>query len=160
MEEKFIMRIEFRKPTKEDGQSIVTWRYEGIYSFYNNDKTEAKKQWALNIHKEEYAFVMYDEENKLIGNCSFDYDDNQYMFGIQMRPDLTGKGMGTEIVKAILEFGKEKYKFDNIELLVAKFNERAIRVYEKLGFEKVDEFMLHVNNEDKEFIAMKKVWNI
>lgn len=160
MEEKFIMRIEFRKPTKEDGQSIATWRYEGIYSFYNNDKTEAKKQWALNIHKEEYAFVMYDEENQLMGNCSFDYEDDQYMLGVQMRPDLTGKGMGVEIVKAILEFGKEKYNFDNIELLVAKFNERAIKVYEKLGFEKVDEFMLHVNSEDKEFIAMRKVWNI
>lgn len=154
------MKMEFRKPTKKDGEIIATWKYDGEYSFYNNDKTEAKQQWTLNISEEENAFVIYDDNNELIGNCSFDYEDEQYTLGVQMRPDLTGKGMGTEIVKSILDFGKEKYKFNNIELLVATFNTRAIRVYEKLGFKKIDQFMWHVNNEDKEFIAMRKVFDI
>jgi len=154
------MNINFRKPTESDAKDISTWKYEGIYSFYDNDKTEAKKQWANNIHKEENAFAMYNEKNELIGNCSFDYDDeeNKFMFGVQMRPNLTGKGMGTEVVATILNFGKEKYKFNEIDLLVAKFNKRAITVYEKLGFNTIDEFIWHVNNEEKEFIAMRKIW--
>lgn len=154
------MKMEFRKPTKKDGEIIATWKYDGEYSFYSNDKTEAKKQWALNISEEENAFVIYDDNNELIGNCSFDYEEEQYILGVQMRPDLTGKGMGTEIVKSILDFGREKYKFNNIELLVATFNKRAIRVYEKLGFKKIDQFMWQVNNEDKEFIVMRKVFDI
>lgn len=135
---------------------IATWKYEGEYSFYNNDKTEEKKEWAKNINKEENTFVMYNEKNQLIGNCSFDYDEGQIMLGVQMRPSLTGKGVGTEIVKAILEFGTEKYKFTNIELLVAKFNKRAIKVYENLDFQKIEEFIWNVNGEEKEFIAMRR----
>ncbi|MGH4123395.1 MAG: GNAT family N-acetyltransferase [Clostridium sp.] len=152
------MKFEFRKPTESDAKDTVTWKYEGEYSFYNNDKTEAKKQWVSNIHNEENTFAIYDEKSELIGNCSFDYEDGQINLGLQIRPSLTGKGRGTEIVKAILEFGKEKYKFNDIELLVAKFNKRAIKIYERLEFKITEEFMWHVNGEDKEFVAMRKVW--
>lgn len=154
------MKIEFRKPTENDAKDISTWKYEGIYSFYDNDKTEAKQEWASNIQKDENAFVMYNEKNELIGNCCFEYDDenNEYSFGVQMRPCLTGKGMGTEVVTNILNFGIKKYKLNEITLLVAKFNARAKRVYEKLGFKVIEEFPAHVNNEDIIFIVMKKVW--
>lgn len=152
------MNIEFRKPTERDAKEIVTWKYEGIYSFYNNDKTEAKQAWASNIHTEENAHVLYNEKNELIGNCSFEYDEDKIIFGVQMRPNLTGKGMGTEIIKTILDFGRSEYKFNEIELYVAKFNKRAIRIYEKLGFEIIDEFTCIANDEEKEFISMKKIY--
>ena len=154
------MNIEFRKPTENDAKDIATWKYEGIYSFYNNDKTEAKRKWASNIHNEENTFVMYNEKNELIGNCSFnyDYDDKLFMFGVQMRPSLTGKGLGTKVVETILNFGKETYKFNELDLLVAKFNKRAITIYERLGFKTIDEFIWYVNDEEKEFIAMRKTW--
>lgn len=152
------MNIEFRKPLEKDANEIATWKYDGEYSFYDNDKTEAKKEWASNIHKEENTFVIYNESEELIGNFSFDYDEGNLMLGVQMKPSFTGKGMGTEIIQAILNFGRETYKFDKIELLVAKFNKRAIRVYEKLGFVKTEEFIWNVNGEEKEFIAMKKVY--
>jgi len=154
------MNIDFRKPTENDAKDIAAWKYEGEYCFYNNDKTEAKKQWASNIHKEENTFAMYNENNELIGNCCFDYDeeDKLYTFGVQMRPSLTGKGMGKEVVSAILNFGRETYKFNEIDLLVAKFNRRAITLYEKLGFKTIDEFIWNVNGEEKEFIAMRKSW--
>jgi ribosomal-protein-alanine N-acetyltransferase len=154
------MNIEFRKPIESDSRDITGWKYEGVYSFYDNDKTEAKKAWANNIHNEENTFVMYNEKNELIGNCSFNYNDEDkiYVFGVQMRPSLTGKGMGTETVKAILDFGRGIYKFNELGLLVAKFNKRAITIYEKLGFTTIDEFVWYVNEEEKEFIAMKKTW--
>lgn len=154
------MNIKFKKPTENDARDIVTWKYEGIYSFYDNDKTEAKKNWASNIHNEENAFAMYNEENDLIGNCGFDYDEEDDIFtlGVQMRPSLTGKGFGAEVVEAILKFGKETYKFNELDLIVAKFNKRAIKVYEKLGFKIIDEFTWYVNEEEREFIAMRKVF--
>ncbi len=150
------MEFKFKKPTEIDAKYIATWKYEGEYSFYDNDKTEAKQEWALNIHKNDNAFVIYNENNELIGNCSFDIEDDEFSLGVQMRPDLTGKGTGPQFVKAILDFGKNTYKFNEIQLLVAKFNERAIKIYEKLGFEKTEEFIWNVNGEEKEFIAMDK----
>lgn len=154
------MEMKFRKPTEIDAADIATWKYEGEYSFYDNDKTEAKLQWARNIHNEENVFVACNEENEMICNFSFRYDEDEgdYVFGIQMRPNLTGKGMGTDIVRAILDFGRDKYKYDRVGLLVAKFNKRAIRVYEKLEFVQFDEFLWNVNGEEKEFIAMRKCY--
>jgi len=152
------MKIDFRKPTERDARDIATWKYEGIYSFYDNDKTEAKKQLASNIHNDEESLAMYDEKEQLIGNCSFSIDEDEFELGVQMRPSLTGKGMGTETVKTILDFGREKYKFNSIKLLVAKFNKRAIRVYEKLEFKKIDEFVWNVNGGETEFIEMRKTY--
>lgn len=154
------MNIEFRKPTESDAKDIATWKYDGVYSFYDNDKTKAKNEYTKNLHNEENTFAMYNEKNELIGHCSFDYDDEdkQFSLGVQMRPSLTGKGMGTDVVSTILNFGKETYKFNELVLLVAKFNKRAIKIYERLGFKTTDEFMWHVNEEDQEFIAMKKNW--
>ncbi|MFR1707405.1 MAG: GNAT family N-acetyltransferase [Clostridium sp.] len=150
------MEFKFKKPTEVDAKHIATWKYEGKYSFYNNDKTEAKQQWALNIHKEENTFAIYNEKDELIGNCSFDFDDGEFILELQMKPDLTGGGTGTEFVRAILNFGKNTYNFNEVSVLVAKFNERAIKIYKKLGFEKTEEFIWKVNGEEKEFIAMVK----
>ena len=130
------MKLKFIKPTKDHGELIATWKYGGEYSFYDNDKTESKQEWAKNIDKEENTFVIYDENNELIGNCSFDYEDGEFMLGVQ----------------------RKQYKFNKIELLVAKFNKRAIKVYKRQGFIITEEFMWNVNNEDKEFISMKRVW--
>jgi ribosomal-protein-alanine N-acetyltransferase len=154
------MDVKFRKPTESDAKDIASWKYEGIYSFYDNDKTEAKKNWAINIHNEENTFSIYNDTDELIGNCCFDYDEDHkvYTFGVQMRPSLTGKGLGTEVVEAILNFGRDTYKFNEIDLLVAKFNKRAIRLYEKLSFNTIEEFILNVNDEEKEFFAMRKKW--
>lgn len=152
------MDIKFRKPTESDAKDISSWKYDGIYNFYDNDKTEAKKNWALNINNEQNTFSIYNDKNELIGNCCFDYDaeDKLYTFGVQMRPRLTGKGLGREVVEAILSFGRETYKFNEIGLLVAKFNKRAIKVYKKLGFNIKEEFIWNVNSEEKEFVAMRK----
>ncbi|HAK41419.1 MAG TPA: GNAT family N-acetyltransferase [Clostridium sp.] len=150
------MEFKFKKPTEIDAKDIATWKYEGEYSFYDNDKTEAKQEWALNIHKEDSAFVIHNEKDELVGNCSFNAEDDEFILGVQMRPNLTGKGTGTQFVKAILDFGRNTYKFNEIQLFVAKFNERAIKIYEKLGFKKTEEFIWNVNGEEKEFIAMVK----
>ena len=152
------MKLEFRKPTEADSREIAAWKFEGEYSFYDNDKTESKKEWAMNLHKQENAYAIYNENNELIGNCCFEFDEEEVLFGIQMKPSLTGKGMGAEVVTAILEFGREKHKFNQISLLVAQFNKRAIKVYERLGFVVREEFMWYVNGEEKEFYEMRKVW--
>lgn len=152
------MMLEFRKPTENDSKEISTWKYDGIYSFYDNDKTKTKQEWALNIHKDENAFMIY-KENELIANCCFNFDKDKILFGIQMKPNLTGKGMGTDIVNAALNFGREKFKFNNIWIFVAKFNNRAIKIYKKLGFKITYEFVWKVNGEETGFIEMQKSWN-
>lgn len=151
------MKIEFRKPTVVDAKDVATWKYEGEYAFYDNDRTDTKQQWVLNIHQEKNTYSIYNEQNELVANCCFSYDEDEgWLFGVQMRPELTGQGMGADMVTAIINYGKEQYKYHKLNLLVAKFNKRAIHLYEKLGFEVVEEFVWNVNGGEYDFVAMLK----
>ncbi len=143
-----ITKYEFRKVTNNDVEDMITWKYEGIYSFFDNDFSEGK----INYVK---SFPMDDNKNELVGNCAF-YLNDKVSFSIQMRPSLTSKGMGKEFLQAILEFAKERYNLKNIELSVLKFNERAIRLYKSLDFKVINEFIGKTVKGEMEFITMSK----
>ena len=69
-----------------------------------------------------------------------------------MNPNLVGKGNGFEFCSFIIKFIEENYNNTPIRLTVAKFNLRAIYLYEKLGFVMENEF----STDFAEFITMVK----
>ena len=58
-----------------------------------------------------------------------------YLGGLAIHPSSSGKGMGTQMMNEIKDFAKEK-GIRRIELSTAVINEKAIRLYEKAGFQK------------------------
>lgn len=58
-----------------------------------------------------------------------------YLGGLAIHPSFAGKGLGSAMMKEIIEFAKEK-GFLRVELSVVVTNEKAIHLYEKAGFEK------------------------
>lgn len=76
-----------------------------------------------------------------------------------MRPSLTGKGMGREFLQSFLDFVQKEYDLKSIELSVAKFNERATKLYKNVGFDKINEYSAKTSagsDAETEFIVMKK----
>ena len=65
-----------------------------------------------------------------------------------------GKGKGAAFLAAGLQFVDTKYRPKNITLSVAAFNKRAINLYEKLGFRKVESFVQVTNGGQYEFVKM------
>jgi RimJ/RimL family protein N-acetyltransferase len=64
-------------------------------------------------------------------------ENNTITIGLGLRPDLTGQGKGLAFVSAGLDFARREFAPDYFRLFVLTFNERAIRVYEKAGFQRV-----------------------
>ncbi len=58
-----------------------------------------------------------------------------YLGGLAIDPEQSGKGLGQEMLHEILMFCKEKGIL-RLELSTATHNEKAIRLYEKVGFER------------------------
>ncbi len=56
-----------------------------------------------------------------------------YLGGVAIHPEIFGKGLGKKMLEEIVAFGNEK-GFLRIELSVATHNEKAIYIYEKVGF--------------------------
>jgi L-phenylalanine/L-methionine N-acetyltransferase len=77
-------------------------------------------------------------------------DHIAYIGGVAIHPDFAGKGYGAAMMKAILGYSRE-IGLLRLELSTAVTNERAIRLYEKVGFQKegVLRHYTHLRSEGK-----------
>ena len=81
----------------------------------------------------ERFFEARDEHGDTIGFYYFEERPPDLDYGLGLRPDLTGQGLGLEFFLAGLAFAHERYRPERVRLHVAAFNERARRVYERAG---------------------------
>lgn len=144
------MRFTLKQITPDDARAISRWRYGEPYSVYDGDPTSV----ASLLEPRFLYHSVYDERGELAGYFCFGEDarvasgrrlgvyekETALDIGLGMRPDLTGRGLGEEFVRAGLRFAKETYSPPAFRLTVAAFNHRAIRVYERVGFETVETF--------------------
>ena len=62
-------------------------------------------------------------------------EDNIHIGRFVIDPRKTGLGLGTEALKRFVDFILEDDNIKSISLTVFDFNQKAKRIYEKLGFE-------------------------
>lgn len=142
-------------------RQILNWEYEEPYDLYSNEfSMEALEELLDNPY-----FSIIDNRGELIGFFCIGksaqvpigtyfgaYEQTHIDIGIGLKPELTGKGLGSSFFSFILSYIEEMSGRISLRLTVAKFNSRAIHLYEKLGFTKKMEF----NIEDFEFMTMVK----
>lgn len=154
------MKLYMEKLNADAARNILSWRYEQPYDFYNNELTPE----AISEMLEESYFSVIDDHKELVGffcvgrsaqvpNDSFTYTQEYIDIGLGMKPEFTGQGNGVLFFTAILNRMDRMYGKSSKRLTVAKFNERAIRLYEKLGFSRETEFV----KGSTVFIVMIKV---
>jgi RimJ/RimL family protein N-acetyltransferase len=85
-------------------------------------------------------FVIAEYEGKIIGNLNFSGETkprtkHKGEFGVSVLKEFWGNGIAYELIKGLIQWAKEGGKIKKINLLVREDNERAVKVYKKLGFE-------------------------
>src|SRR6056297_2674392 len=130
------------------------WKYTGKYSFYDMTEDQEDLEVFLDPDNWENKFAVLNKNDELIDFYSYYFKDEIMWIGFGLRPDLTGKGLGESFVKAGIEHGIEKFSYtkDHIMLAVAKFNERALRLYKKIGFKKTREYDQATNGGTYRFV--------
>jgi RimJ/RimL family protein N-acetyltransferase len=118
--------ISIEPASAETHELLATWRYPAPYDFYDGGVEP--------VLNPERFFEAREETGELIGFYYFEPKPPQLDYGLGLRPDLTGRGLGLEFFLAGLAFGRERYEPRNVFLHVATFNERARKVYERAGF--------------------------
>lgn len=127
--------------TEADKREICSWKYEGEYSLYNLPSYEEMyraKSGFMDSQKERnyQAFLLND---KVIGFVNI-YEKNEGVFiGIGVRPDACGNGYGSQILTETCRIAKQQYPMKAIWLEVRSWNLRALKCYQKSGFEIVGE---------------------
>ncbi len=139
------MGIRFEKGIDKDNASLLCeWSNEkgkafqeqwmGISISYplNNDKIKGLENTFSIFHEEEFM--------GMIQKIRMD-KDNVHIGRFVLNPRKTGLGFGTEALKGFMDLIFEDENIKSISLAVFDDNQRAKKLYEKLGFE-VDEVIV------------------
>ena len=129
---------------------MAGWRYRPPYDFYDGDPEP--------VRNPERFFEVRDATNRLVGFYYLEPRGDELEYGLGMRPDMTGRGLGLRFVCDGLAFAEHRYRPRRVVLSVAEFNQRARRVYQKAGFRVVSR---HVRTFDRfgdvPFVTMELV---
>jgi RimJ/RimL family protein N-acetyltransferase len=123
------MELTIKEASAEAHLLLATWRYPPPYDFY-----DGTVEPVLNPER---FFEAVDERGELVGFYYFEPKPPDLDYGLGLRPDLTGQGLGPRFFDAGLAFARECFQPRRVFLHVAAFNERARLVYERAGFQVV-----------------------
>ena len=111
-----------------------------IYRWLRSDPriytVQEERDW-INSIQEDYIFTMIDKEtNEIIGNCGFNsIEGNTAEIGIWVCIPYQNKHFGREAIQRMITFGFDEMNITEITLTVFANNEKAIRCYQKIGFQ-------------------------
>ena len=139
------MRVVIRPFTQGDVDQIASWRYPPPYHVYDvsedpsMDEMRDESRWGASWFAVEDA-----ASGALVGFLELVTSESESEAGTQvevevglgLRPDLTGCGIGAGFVHAALDFSRDRWSPLSFALDVFPWNERAIRCYERAGFER------------------------
>ncbi len=141
-----------------DAQAIAAWRYPGEYSFYDANADADDLAELLDPAEWGHRYFAADEVagHELAGFLVTKLNGRVAEIGLGLRPNLTGLGLGESFVGACLRFAAVVLGAESYTLAVAAFNQRAITVYERAGFQKVEQFAHFTNGWVHDFVLMTR----
>lgn len=151
------MQFHFSLMSQSDAEKIADWHYEGIYSFYDMENDPEDLQELLSPEKRGENYWSVFSNGVLIGFAALFRDDLSMEIGLGLRPDLTGKGLGSTFLDEIEQFILDYFPtVSKLRLSVASFNIRAQKVYKRAGFLSCKEEMIATNGGEYPFLIMEK----
>ncbi len=110
-----------------------------------SERVKSSEDFLMNMGKNQHQLVAVAMSTEgietIIGTIGLDTSANPRMrhsgvIGIMVHKDYQNAGVGTALMKAILDIADNWLMLIRIELSVFEDNERAIHLYEKFGFKK------------------------
>ncbi len=148
--------------TAEHAEACDRWRYDPPYDFYDlrSDEDDRKEFMNPNTWGTE-LFAAIDDTEKLTRFFVIKTQGEALYIGFGIRPDLTGKRLGRDFIEQGIRFGAEKLdmRSPKVVLEVADFNERAKRLYRKIGFSTTRGFIQKTNEGEFPFVRLEKTSN-
>ncbi len=126
-------------------EEISGWQYPGEYAIYSFD---GSGEAVSELMGGDYVACLM-EDQRLTGyfcygasariptveNDAYEADALDALdIGLGLRPDLCGAGLGMAFMECGMAYARERLGAKRLRLTVARFNKRAMRLYEKMGF--------------------------
>jgi len=137
-------KVNLRKVVKNDLKKICDWRNSPEIWDFNSQyillNMIHQKDWYASISKknsERKMFVIESEKGTSIGICgliNIDFEQKNGEVAIILGEKDHGKGIGTEVLRLLLEYGFKKLKLHRISAEIFEYNTISVKLFEKLNF--------------------------
>lgn len=141
-------RLQLRKMTKEDTTLYHKWRNDLDVMHYTNpyldvyplEVTEAFINHVILGSETAKSYIILEKENEtpigILSLIQIDYKNRNAECIIDIgEKEYWGKGYGREGLKLLLDYAFYEMNLHRVSLKVFSFNDRAIRLYTKIGFQ-------------------------
>lgn len=123
--------------TQAEKQDICAWRYEGAYAVCNLPPYEtmlSQRRGFCDPHREA-NYAAWCQEGQLVGSTNLPEEEQAVFIGIGVKPEFCGQDFGHRILKEAYALTKRLHPGKPLYLEVRTWNKRAVRCYEKAGFQ-------------------------
>ena len=129
--------LTYRPLTEADKREICDWKYEGDYALYNLPSYEEMQEQQMGFMDpaSEKNYVAFLDGETLVGFVNILEEKAEVFIGIGVNPNLCGKHYGRRMLALSYEISKTRYPSKPLYLEVRTWNARAIKCYEKAGFQ-------------------------
>ena len=98
-------------------------------------------------------YIVAEKDGKIVGHAFLDPMPLEaiahvFRLNIVVHPGFLGQGVGEALMRDLMDWARRTPRVGKIELLVRATNERAIRLYSKLGFVEEGRFQKRVRLPD------------
>ena len=142
------------KASKKDIPRLIRYKKDIIYMYSKGLSGEEKEninEYVINIVNKtlkDYFNIIIDD--KIIGSvCIKDLENAKLLDEIYLEKEFRNKGIGTDIIRKIIENNESVY------LWVYKENIKAVLLYKRLGFKIIDETEFRYYMEYNEKVKRK-----
>ncbi|WP_166244328.1 GNAT family N-acetyltransferase [Paenibacillus turpanensis] len=138
-------RFDIVPMTEQHAIHICSWRYPEPYHVFNWRSWEElcyyHEMAADPLIREQQLRTVLLQDGSLAGFLQLFPLVGVTRLGFGLRPEYCGLGWGAEFIVQAVAYAREQHPTDEIDLEVHIWNERAIRVYQKVGFHITDTYM-------------------
>lgn len=155
------MNLILTEMDEKNARAVLGWRYDEPYSFYNPKTADLEKDLQTLTGLDNFYYAMTDETGGLVAYFCFgreaqvaggDYAADALDIGCGVHPELTGRGFGSNIINAGINFALNKFAPSAFRATVAAFNRRALNLCKRAGFSPVKTF--ERAEDGREFIIL------
>ena len=143
--------------SQDSAEQIAAWTYPAPYDFYDMVADEEDLTELLSPSSRENTYFEVIRNGALFGFASFQSQNEVLEIGLGMKPDQTGKGLGVNFYQAIEDFARKNFDCQVLQLSVASFNQRALALYQKVGYELVESYQQATNGSLFPFVSLQKI---